>query len=44
MYDGSVAVYNLREDFEKPLYLSVGVHNKHSECAWEVRSNVANLL
>uniref|UniRef100_W8AIE2 Dynein intermediate chain 2, ciliary n=2 Tax=Ceratitis capitata TaxID=7213 RepID=W8AIE2_CERCA len=37
MYDGSVAVYNLREDFEKPLYLSVGVHNKHSECAWEIK-------
>ncbi|XP_017484570.1 PREDICTED: dynein intermediate chain 2, ciliary [Rhagoletis zephyria] len=37
MYDGSVAVYNLRENYEKPLYLSVGVHNKHAECAWEIK-------
>ncbi|XP_067632457.1 dynein intermediate chain 2, ciliary isoform X2 [Eurosta solidaginis] len=37
MYDGSVAVYNLRENYEQPLYLSVGVHNKHAECAWEIK-------
>ncbi|XP_053964921.1 dynein intermediate chain 2, ciliary [Anastrepha ludens] len=37
MYDGSVAVYNLRDTYDKPLYLSVGVHNKHEECAWEIK-------
>lgn len=34
MYDGNVAVYNLRSSME-PLYMSKG--GKHSECVWEIK-------
>lgn len=35
MYDGNVAVYNLKTSLAEPLYISKGA--KHSECVWEVK-------
>ncbi|EDV35959.1 uncharacterized protein Dana_GF12212 [Drosophila ananassae] len=37
LYDGNVAVYNLREDCKEPLYVSKGVNCKHAECVWQIR-------
>lgn len=38
LYDGNVAVYNLKDNYKEPLYYSDGVDNKHFECVWEVSS------
>ncbi|XP_017027731.1 dynein intermediate chain 2, ciliary isoform X1 [Drosophila kikkawai] len=37
LYDGKVAVYNLREDCKEPLYVSKGVNCKHGECVWQIK-------
>ncbi|EDV55380.2 dynein intermediate chain 2, ciliary isoform X2 [Drosophila erecta] len=37
LYDGNVAVYNLREDCKEPLYVSKGVNCKHGECVWQIK-------
>ncbi|XP_030376775.1 dynein intermediate chain 1, axonemal [Scaptodrosophila lebanonensis] len=37
LYDGNVAVYNLRENCREPLYMSKGVNGKHSECVWQLK-------
>lgn len=36
LYDGNVHVYNLKENYREPLYVSMGVGDKHIECVWEV--------
>ncbi|EDW79816.1 uncharacterized protein Dwil_GK17990 [Drosophila willistoni] len=37
LYDGNVAVYNLRGDCKQPLYVSRGVNCKHGECVWQLK-------
>lgn len=36
LYDGNVAIYNLRENYKDPLYTSLGLQGKHADCIWEV--------
>ncbi|XP_013111502.2 dynein intermediate chain 2, ciliary [Stomoxys calcitrans] len=37
LYDGNVHVYNLKENYREPLYVSTGVGDKHIECVWEIK-------
>ncbi|XP_030375419.1 dynein intermediate chain 2, ciliary-like [Scaptodrosophila lebanonensis] len=37
LYDGNVAVYNLRENYRTPLYLSRGNNCKHEELVWQIK-------
>ncbi|KAM7343034.1 dynein intermediate chain 2, ciliary isoform 1-T1 [Cochliomyia hominivorax] len=37
LYDGNVAVYNLKDNYKEPLYFSDGVNAKHIECVWEIK-------
>ncbi|XP_058976572.1 dynein intermediate chain 2, ciliary-like isoform X2 [Musca domestica] len=37
LYDGNVHVYNLKENYREPLYVSMGVGDKHIECVWEIK-------
>ncbi|XP_075168505.1 dynein intermediate chain 2, ciliary [Haematobia irritans] len=37
LYDGNVHVYNLKENYREPLYVSMGVGHKHIECVWEIK-------
>ncbi|XP_004444527.1 dynein intermediate chain 2, ciliary [Drosophila pseudoobscura] len=37
LYDGNVAVYNLRDSCKDPLYISKGVNCKHGECVWQIK-------
>ena len=36
MYDGSVAVYDMRSKSEQPLYLSTPKTGKHTDPVWQV--------
>lgn len=38
-YDGNVSVYNIKETYKQPLYLSESVKGKHGECVCEVIFN-----
>ncbi|ALC41273.1 CG9313 [Drosophila busckii] len=37
LYDGNVAVYNIRENCKTPLYVSRGNKCKHGECVWQLK-------
>lgn len=37
MFDGNVAVYNLQTSSNQPIYMSRGIHGKHSKVVWEVK-------
>lgn len=38
MFDGNVAVYNLQTaNATEPIYMSRGIHGKHSDVVWEVK-------
>lgn len=36
LYDGSVAVYNLKEDRPQPVYESTAKSGKHTDPVWQV--------
>lgn len=40
MFDGNVAVYNLRSSLIQPIYMSRGTNGKHSKMVWEVKWGV----
>ncbi|XP_064543240.1 dynein intermediate chain 2, ciliary [Drosophila montana] len=37
LYDGNVAVYDLRDGCKEPMYVSRGVKCKHAECVWQIK-------
>lgn len=37
MFDGNVAVYNLQTNPTVPIYISSGIHGKHSDIVWEIK-------
>ncbi|XP_030555011.1 dynein intermediate chain 2, ciliary [Drosophila novamexicana] len=37
LYDGNVAVYDLRDGCKEPMYISRGVKCKHAECVWQIK-------
>ncbi|XP_037895321.1 dynein intermediate chain 1, axonemal [Glossina fuscipes] len=37
LYDGNVAVYSLKDNITNPLYMSMGITQKHAELVWQVK-------
>lgn len=44
MYDGSVAIYDLKEGSNNPLYRATAKSGKHTDPVWQVRLTIAMLL